>query len=120
MPPAWRRASGVLGGATSVVTNAACVATFAGLAITGTTPSSFTLGFSVPSLTGATSNTIALTPGAATQLAITIQPSASAASGVAFAQQPVIQLLDAAGNAVSVAGTVVTAAIAPGGRAAGG
>ena len=110
---------GVLGGATSVVTSALGVATFAGLSITGT-PGSFTLGFSVPSLTGATSNTIALTPGAATQLAITIQPSASAASGVAFAQQPVIQLLDAANNPVSVAGTVVTAAIATGGGALGG
>jgi uncharacterized protein YccT (UPF0319 family) len=110
---------GVLSGATSVVTSALGVATFAGLSITGT-PGSFTLGFSVPSLTGATSSTIALTPGAATQLAITIQPSASAASGVAFAQQPVIQLKDAAGNAVSVAGTVVTAAIATGGGALGG
>src|ERR1019366_7247477 len=112
--------TGVLGGATSVVTNAAGVATFAGLSITGTTPSSFTLGFSVPSLTGATSNTIALTPGAATQLAITIQPWAAAWSGFAFAQQPVIQLLDAANNPVSAAGTVVTAAIATGGGALGG
>src|ERR1019366_10116568 len=111
--------TGMLGGATSVVTNAAGVATFAGLSIIGTS-GNFTLGFGVPSLTGATSNTIALTPGAATQLSITIQPSASAASGVAFAQQPVIQLLDAANNPVSVAGTVVTAAIATGGGALGG
>jgi adhesin/invasin len=112
--------SGTLGGATSVVTSAAGVASFAGLFINGTTPSSFTLAFSVPFLTGVTSSTIALTPGAATQMTITTQPSASAASGVAFAQQPVIQLKDAAGNAVSVAGTVVTAAIATGGGALGG
>src|ERR1019366_4424203 len=111
--------TGMLGGATSVVTSALGVATFAGLSIIGT-PGNFTLGFSVPSLTGATSNTIALTPGAATQLAITTPPSATAASGVAFAQQPVIQLRDAAGNAVSQAGVVVTAAIATGGGALGG
>ena len=110
---------GTLNGATSVVTNASGVATFAGLSITGTIGDR-TLSFSVPSLTGATSSTITLTPGAATQLAITTQPSAAATSGVAFAQQPIIQLVDAAGNAVSQVGTVVTAAIATGGGTLGG
>src|SRR5437016_11053355 len=38
----------------------------------------------------------------------------SAQSGVAFAQQPVVQLRDASGNTVSQAGVTVTAAIATG------
>ena len=54
------------------------------------------------------------------QLAITTQPSGSDQSGAAFAQQPVVQLRDAAGNAVAQAGVVVTAAIASGGGTLGG
>src|SRR5205823_1179902 len=68
----------------------------------------------------ATSGTITITAGAATQLSITTQPSSSAQSGVAFAQQPVVQLRDASGNAVSQAGVTVTAAIATGGGTLGG
>src|SRR5205807_147385 len=55
------------------------------------------------------------TAGAAAKLAITTQPSATARSGVAFLQQPVIQLQDASGNPVSQSGTPVTATIASGG-----
>src|SRR5205807_710987 len=55
------------------------------------------------------------TAGAATQLSLTTQPSSTAQSGVAFAQQPVVQLRDASGNAVSQAQVTVTAAIATGG-----
>src|SRR2546425_11441080 len=66
------------------------------------------------------SSTISVTAGVATQWALTRQPSASAQSGVAFAQQPVLQLRDGSGNAVSQAGVVVTAAIATGGGALGG
>src|SRR5207249_8622811 len=47
-------------------------------------------------------------------------PSATAQSGVAFAQQPVVQLRDGAGNPVSQAGVTVTAAIATGGGTLGG
>ncbi len=105
--------SGTLNGPTSVVTSALGVATFAGLFINGTA-GNFTLLFSVPSLTGATSSTIVLTAGAASQLTITTQPVDGAGSGGAFPTQPVIQLKDAAGNAVFVSGTVVTAALATG------
>jgi hypothetical protein len=56
----------------------------------------------------------------ATQLSITTEPSGTAPSGAAFAQQPVIQLRDAGNNPVSQAGVVVTAAIASGGEALGG
>src|SRR5205814_450493 len=68
----------------------------------------------------ATSTTVTITAGTATQLSITTQPSATAQSGVAFAQQPVVQLRDASGNAVSQAGVTVTAAIATGGGTLGG
>ncbi len=64
--------------------------------------------------------TATATVGAATTLAIVTQPSSSASSGVPFAQQPVIQLRDASGNAVPQAGVGVTAAIASGGGTLGG
>src|SRR2546427_3895101 len=61
-----------------------------------------------------------ITSGAAAQLTVTTQPSATAQSGVAFAQQPAVQVRDASGNAVSQAGVTVTAAIATGGGTLGG
>src|SRR5207237_711816 len=68
----------------------------------------------------ATSSTITVAAGAAAQLSITTQPSASVQNGVAFAQQPIIQLQDASNNAVNQAGVVVTASIATGGGTLGG
>ncbi len=52
------------------------------------------------------------TVGSAGQLSISRQPSASAASGVAFATQPQVQLRDANGNPVSQAGIAIQAQIA--------
>src|SRR5439155_514345 len=54
------------------------------------------------------------TAGAAAQLTITTPPSATATSGAPFNQQPVLQVRDAAGNAVGGAGVPVTAVIASG------
>src|SRR5205823_2351445 len=71
-------------------------------------------------LTVVTSGTVTVAAGTATQLTLTTQPSPTAQSGVAFAQQPVVQLRDGAGNAVSEAGVTVTAAIATGGGTLGG
>ncbi|HXI63985.1 MAG TPA: Ig-like domain repeat protein [Gemmatimonadales bacterium] len=105
---------GTLNGTPTATTNASGVASFTNLAITGAAGDR-TLSFSATGLTGATSTTITITAGAATQLSITTQPSGSAPSGVAFAQQPVLQLRDGAGNAVNQAGVTVTAAIATGG-----
>src|SRR5439155_536770 len=65
-------------------------------------------------LTAETSSAIALGAGTASQLALTTQPSSSASSGVAFTQQPVVQVQDASGNPVSQSGDVVTATIASG------
>jgi hypothetical protein len=56
------------------------------------------LGFGSAGLSSVTSTPITLTAGAGTSLAVTTQPSAAATSGVAFPQQPVIQIQDAAGN----------------------
>ncbi len=51
--------------------------------------------------TGAVSNAITITVGPAAQVGFTTQPSASTVSNVAFAQQPVVQIQDAGGNAVT-------------------
>jgi adhesin/invasin len=53
--------------------------------------------------------------GPASRLAIVTQPSGTVTSGVAFPQQPVIELRDASGNAVPQGDVRVTAAIASGG-----
>src|SRR5204862_2945534 len=79
-----------------------------------------TLSFSATGLTPAVSGTVTVGAGAATQLTLTTQPSTTAQSGVPFAQQPVVQLRDGAGNAVSQSGVTVTAAIATGGGTLGG
>src|SRR2546425_2768573 len=109
------------GGSLSGTTNlpaANGVATFSNLAI-NRAAGGYTLRASSGTVTQV-SPPFTIIPGAATQLTVTTQPSATAPSGVAFAQQPVIQLRDAAGNAVSQAGVTVTAAIATGGGTLGG
>ncbi|MDT8399137.1 MAG: hypothetical protein RQ899_11030, partial [Pseudomonadales bacterium] len=108
---------GTLGGTLTATTNASGVATFTDLSISGTAGGR-TLDFSASGLTAVSSGTVTVT--AATQLALMTQPSASTANGVAFAQQPVVQLRDASNNAISQAGVVVTAAIAAGGGTLGG
>ncbi len=110
---------GTLGGTLTAVTNGSGTATFTNLAITGTVGPR-TLGFGASGLAGVTSGTVTVTAGPAAALSITTQPSASAQSGVAFAQQPVIQLRDVSGNAVAQAGVGITAAIAGGGGTLGG
>ena len=106
-----------LSGTTTVNTNASGVASFSGLTITGTV-GSFTLGFAAPGLAPITSAPITLGPGAATQIRIAVQPSATAQSGVPLLQQPVIQLEDQSGNAVSQAGVLVTATLSGSGSLA--
>src|SRR2546425_6408226 len=110
---------GTLGGTLTATTNGSGVASFTNLSISGTAGDR-TLSFSATGLTGVNSTVITITAGTATQLTVTTQPSATAQSGVAFVQQPVVQLRDGSGNAVSQAGVVVTAAIAMGGGTLGG
>jgi hypothetical protein len=110
---------GTLGGTTTVTTNSSGTASFTNLSITGTAGNR-TLQFASSGLTSATSNTINVTAGTASQLTITTQPSSTAQSGVAFSQQPVLQVRDGAGNAISQSGISVTASIASGGGTLGG
>jgi adhesin/invasin len=60
------------------------------------------------------------TAGAPARLSVLTQPSSSAISGVALPQQPVIQLLDAAGNEAKQGGVEVRVSIASGGGSLGG
>jgi hypothetical protein len=75
------------------------VATFAGCAIDkpGT---SYTLTATLTGVTNAVSTAFTITPGAATQLAFSVQP-AGAVAGTAFTTQPKVKVLDAGGNLVT-------------------
>jgi hypothetical protein len=88
------------------------VASFTNLSITGLVGSR-TLGFSSPGLSGATSAPIALTAGPATRIAILVQPAALELSGIPI-RQPVLQIQDASGNPVPMAGVQVTATLESG------
>ncbi|MBI3790327.1 MAG: Ig-like domain-containing protein, partial [Gemmatimonadetes bacterium] len=103
---------GALGG-TATVNAVAGVATFSGLSITGTVGAR-TLSFTGTSLASATSSSITLSAGAATQLVMVTQPSATAAND-ALVGTVAVRLQDAAGNNVTTAGVAVNAAIASGG-----
>lgn len=108
-----------VGGTTTATTNGSGLATFSTLNISGPV-GTYTLHFASGSLTAVNSGNIALSAGNAAKLSITTQPSSSAQSGVAFGQQPVIQVLDAANNPVSQSLISVTATINSGGGAIGG
>ena len=86
------------------------MASFTDLSISGTIGNR-TLSFSASGVSPVVSNPIDLTAGPASQLSITQEPSALATHGVVFQRQPIIQLLDAAGNIVSQSGIVVTVTI---------
>jgi len=82
-------------------------------------PGSASIRATISGTSGVANVTVAAT-GAATQVAITTQPSATATSGTAFPQQPVVQLTDSNGAAARQSGVAVTAAIATGGGTLGG
>lgn len=108
-----------LSGATSVTTDAAGLATFSTLRLTGTV-GSFTLRFSSAGVSSATSNAIALQPGAAAALVVSTQPPPSTASGAVLSPQPVVRLVDQSGNLVASNGVSVTASLASGPGSLGG
>src|SRR5947207_4138064 len=97
----------------TATTLASGAATFNGLAINGAA-GDYTLRYDIAGLTPATSSTITLGAGTATQLTITTEPSPTATSGAAFGQQPVLQARDGVGNPAGGAGVQVTAVIASG------
>ncbi len=104
--------SGPLQG-TTTVTVASGIAAFSNLA--EDTAETISLHFtSVPSLAVANSNNIVVSPAAASQLAISTQPSPAATAGVAFSTQPVIWVEDQFGNLETTDNaTEVTAASSP-------
>jgi hypothetical protein len=106
---------GTLSGTTTALTNAAGVATFAGLSI-DKAGAGYTLTAAGTGLTSATSSAFTVTFGAAAQLAVTQSPTDSFA-GTAFFSQPVVTIQDAAGNTVTNATTTVTVTAAGAGLA---
>ena len=103
---------GPLAGTTTAKLSAG-VATFTNLA--DNKAGSLVLSFRSGSLVAATSASIAVSPGPATQLVVAVQPSAAATAGVAFPSQPVVDLEDQYGNVETGDGsTVVTASLASG------
>src|SRR5206468_176635 len=87
----------------TATTLASGAATFNGLTINGAA-GDYTLRFESAGLTPATSSTITLGAGTATQLTLTTEPSPTATSGAAFGQQPVLQARDGAGIPAGGAG----------------
>lgn len=105
--------AGILGGTLSVNTDASGVATFTNLKITGLVGVR-TLQFTAFSYTTIVSSNVTVAVGAANKASITTQPG-SAADGVAFTVQPVIQIQDISGNNVSsTVNVVATKATGPG------
>jgi len=104
--------TGTLGGTLTATTNASGTATFGDLRITGTIGSR-TLTFTSGALTPATSASVNLQPGAATQLALTTAPPSSASSGQVFSSPSVVQLRDVSGNDVLQSGVQITVTVQP-------
>ncbi|HXJ76162.1 MAG TPA: hypothetical protein VNM37_25115, partial [Candidatus Dormibacteraeota bacterium] len=98
--------TGTLQGTTSV-TAANGLATFANLSYNNV--ETITIDFS-SSFSKVTSSSITVVSGAPRKLVVQTQPSSTATAGLAFTQQPVIYVIDAAGNLVNTNGLVITAA----------
>ena len=100
----------------TATTNASGVASFSGLTLTGKV-GSYQLSFSAPGVTSVTSTAILLAAGPPSALLLATAPPASGSTGVPLSPQPAIQLVDASGNPVMVAGRTITAALGttPGG-----
>lgn len=113
---------GSLGGGTLTVnTNASGAAVFSGLVLTGLVGTR-TLNFTA-TLNGTSVSlpaTVAITAGAATQLALTTTPPATAVLALVLTQQPTVQLRDVSGNPVAQSLVSVTVAIDVGGGTLGG
>jgi hypothetical protein len=97
---------GTLGG-TATVNAVGGIASFTGLSISGTAGAR-TLQFTASGLTTATSASFALGVGQPATLAFVTAPPASDSSGVAFLTQPVVDVVDGAGNRDTTINGVVT------------
>ena len=98
-------------GSTLTVTLSSGVATFSGLSYNKAETMNLAFTTNASGVTSATSNSVVVSPAAASQLVITTQPSATATAGVAFATQPVVAEEDSFGNIITSDSThTVTAA----------
>ncbi|RLS23708.1 MAG: hypothetical protein DWH70_08955 [Planctomycetota bacterium] len=97
---------------TTTINAVAGIATFAGVGISGTAGTPYTLTFTSTGLTIAT-QTITPTFGIATQAPLTTNP-AGAPSGSAFTTQPVITIKDTFGNTVTNSTASVTMTVSSG------
>ena len=104
-------ATGSLIGTTSATATDG-LATFAGTGISGVAGRTYRITYTSTvnsvALTPVTQD-ISVTPGVATQLAVTTQAAGMTAGGVALGGQPVVEIRDAAGNVVTGSSAVVTA-----------
>jgi hypothetical protein len=103
--------TGTLSGTTTVAASNG-IATFTDLVVTGTA-GTFTLTFTATSLRAATSNSLTITAGPASKVAIT-RSSAGTQRNTAFTTQPQITIQDASGNTVTSSTAVVTARVTSG------
>lgn len=112
---------GSLSGTTTQLTDATGKAAFTDLVITGLI-GQYSLSFTSasPVLVSGPSITMSLGAGAPARLILVTPPSASVASGQIFPQQPVIQVVDGAGNPAGAVGITIGAAITSGGGTLGG
>ncbi len=94
----------------NTATAVAGVATFTGLTLNAPA-GSYTLTFTDGAYTDAVSTTIVVGVGAASQLVITVEPSATVASGAALATQPVVKVEDAGGDTIIGNTSTVTATV---------
>ena len=100
-----------LQGSTLTVTLTNGVATFSGLSYNKAETMNIAFTSNATGVTSATSNNVVVSPAAASQLAVTTQPSATATAGVAFVQQPAVAEEDQFGNIITTDSThTVTAA----------
>ena len=100
-------------GSATASTNDQGLAVFGNLGISGAS-GTYRLNFTGANVTGVLSDNVLVSAGSASKLTLTTQPSSAARSGEAFAQQPVVRIVDAIGNPVGSANVSVTAALASG------
>jgi len=106
--------TGTIGGTTTANTSSG-VATFAAATLAGLVSTSHSLTFTATGLGSVTSSTFSLTVGAAAGLSIQTQPVGAVAIGTALSVQPVVRVVDSAGNVrTSDSTTLVTASILTG------
>lgn len=103
---------GTLVGTTTAIATAG-VATFTNLGIAGKAGTAYTITYTVSNLDPA-NQIVTVTPGLASKLAITRQPSSSTVSKAPFAVQPEVTIQDAEGNAMTDATNAITLTLSTG------